>query len=444
LIKLEKKEPFSKILTYFFFKLILKSIFTQLICFYNQLIFKLIERKSGSISIGRTAQFLLVLIIKYFNLKYKMLEKGEGGGQIFTPGNNEVQQQDDSSESTAIIAKNRKYFEINLVFVVVIASGSIFLGLFIIFFGVVCCKKNGKKSKLKEFSGKQKNLNKNYLEELPINSNHTDDLNNNNNNNNDDSEPNTFHKHSNQHHLLLNCHSNGNNHTPNSLHQQHMHSNASNTSSLRRQQQQQQQHYQPHRTPSHNSSALVINNPNHMMMNLMNPLSINNNSSNNNPEFYSNVSQQLLTSNSRTNSDTADSCYQFNQSYNNYQQQQQQNYGHHNLRTSSLNEENCILSQSDDLNKDFTTSAAIAAANAAFNAPINVGSTNINATESLFLRHPIRPKPVAIPLNTTPTLSETNSTSPLINSNENHMFTSNANTRKSFKNLRMPFYYFIF
>jgi hypothetical protein len=203
------------------------------------------------------------------------------------------------------------------------------------------------------------------------------------------------------------------------------------------------------RTPSHHQ-ALIINNPNHMMMN---PLSINYNSSAANPgsnnnhsnltdvEFYSNMtSQQLFTNNSHVNSDSGfnhndnyNSFNQHNQNYNyyNHQQQQQQQQNHFGNRFGDEN----------NMNDEMSNEAALAAANAAFNSPFMSCNANgglmpgaglSSSNEPSFLRHTIRPKPIAIPLNATSMSNQSNS---LMGDNQS-VFSMSNSARKSFKNLR--------
>lgn len=292
---------------------------------------------------------------------------------------------------------------------------------------------------------------KRMLKNRKINS---DDYNNNDNDHNLDDEDDTesnYQKHNHlkqQQQLLVNNLSSGTNKTDliNQQQSHHMNcSNSSNTSTLLKQHQQRTPHHQP----------LIINNPNHMMMSVMNPLTINNTTHNSDMEFYTNMTtQQLFTNNSNANSDA--SCYNNNDSqnyqyghqnhvnsFNNYNQQNS-NYGH-NIRTGSINEDH--MSQTGDIASDLTHSA-IQQANAAFNSPfVNNGnfipttgfnSNNNASNEPSFLRHTIRPKPIAIPINSTS--SNSNQLNPIISMNsmeQQSMFSVNNSTRKSFKNLPM-------
>jgi len=176
------------------------------------------------------------------------------------------------------------------------------------------------------------------------------------------------------------------------------------------------------RTPHH--QPLIINNPNHMMMNLMNPLCVNSNNSPNinEMEFYSNMANQhnqphqLFTSSSHQ-TDTNMCAFNSNESCMNGNQ----NYFNDQLNQSCDND---------------NTSAAIAAANAAFNAPINgipqatLNQANTN-TDMMFVRHTIKPKPIAIPLG-----NQTDSINNTMSSVQSSVF-GNSSQRKSFRNLPM-------
>jgi hypothetical protein len=176
-----------------------------------------------------------------------------------------------------------------------------------------------------------------------------------------------------------------------------------------------------------------------MMLNLMNPLSINqntNNSSHNHTnltdcEFYSNVSNPpVFTNNSHTLSEAG--------FYGNATSTNNNNLIDSFPNPHSFNQNHNFYNQNHD-NDDFSNEAAVAAANAAFNSPFLNNNTsnqallnsNNSTNEPSFLRHTIRPKPIAIPLNA----------SSIINSNENEyqsssgMFSVNSSQRKSFKNL---------
>lgn len=201
------------------------------------------------------------------------------------------------------------------------------------------------------------------------------------------------------------------------------------------------------RTPSHHlANPLQIANPNHIAMLMMNPLSVNNNTNTNGPqssnnnthlsnantsqndvEFYSNMtSQQVIGTGESAN---FDNCYQYNHPYGNVKQ----NYST-NMRTSSINDDSSSQNQ-EDLNKDLTSaSEALAAANAAFNAPIvnysmnQQGVNNMPQNENLFMRSTARPKPIAMPISTVPGVSP---------GGETNGIHANASIRKSFKNLPM-------
>jgi len=120
-----------------------------------------------------------------------------------------------------------------------------------------------------------------------------------------------------------------------------------------------------------------------------------------------------------------------------YQSNLKQAYMANNMRTSSINDDNSSQNH-DDLTKDLNSaSEALAAANAAFNAPIaNYNSLNdqnmasVHANENMFMRNTARPKPIAMPM---PGISP-NSMNPQFGMDSSNM---HSNIRKSFKNLPM-------
>lgn len=175
--------------------------------------------------------------------------------------------------------------------------------------------------------------------------------------------------------------------------------NMSNTSTLLRQ-----------KTPHH--QPLLINNPNHIMMNAMNPLSLSNTHTSD-MEFYSNAQAGLFTGNSHANSES--SCFNSEQHYQiqNSNFMQMNNFRHGEQYT------------------DEQTNSAIQAANAAFNSPFNPGfipTVNLNQNnEPMFLRQTVKPKPIALPINSSSVQNPLDQAS---------VFSANNPTRKSYKNLR--------
>jgi len=154
------------------------------------------------------------------------------------------------------------------------------------------------------------------------------------------------------------------------------------------------------------------------------------NTSHNDVEFYSNMTSQQA------------SGYAVDSGVNEFQYQNnfKQSYMPNNMRTSSINDDNCSQNH-DDLAKDLTSaSEALAAANAAFNAPItnynNLNDQNmnsINTNENIFMRNTTRPKPIAVPISAVPGISPS-SMNPQFGMDSNNM---HSNIRKSFKNLPM-------
>ena len=349
----------------------------------------------------------------------RFTDKGERGGVIFTPDLVPDEEFNRSNKKTGI----------SFYWLIALIAGCLGAGLIFILMLYLCTRSAGNKkdSQYKEAT----KLSKNYKGEQ-MDQNLT--------------------SYSHQKQSLMGNHNNGHNNDamPQSSHMNQINYsiNSSTTSTLLKHHQQ--------RTPNH---ALTINNPNHMMMNMM-PLNINSgnglssgvnvtnlsgNNFNNEVEFYSNMTNQqpIMSNNSEAGNYFADSAFQFNNSYSK-QMYSGGNNQSSNLRTSSINDDN--LSQKDELNKDLTSaSEALAAANAAFNAPIlNSNLNSASGNEPSFIRHTIRPKPIAIPMHTN------TSTSPIpLNGNngeQQNMF-GNFNTRKSFKNLRkfiLPYSSFVF
>ena len=174
----------------------------------------------------------------------------------------------------------------------------------------------------------------------------------------------------------------------------------------------------------------------------MNPLSISNNANNSSHnhtnltdcEFYSNVTNpQMFTNNSHSASEAGF-------------------YNNHNNNISNVDSfpnphsfnQNHNFYNSHQENEDFSNEAALAAANAAFNSPFLNNAANMNNqtllnsngainNEPSFLRHTIRPKPIAIPLNATTNIS--NQMGNISSETQTGMFSVNSAQRKSFKNL---------
>lgn len=342
--------------------------------------------------------------------------KGVGGGVIFKPdqlskSSNSQLEKDDVISSVHPSSSNSLQKSFFLLIAAVVCSLIILIVIILITF---CCKRKNYKNKQQK-----------YTEAATMKRNYNIDEN--------------IANHAHQQQLLLNSLNNTNNYPPEMMSQptqgnNHINFsiNSSTTSTLLKQL----------RTPNHHGNPLNINNPNHMML-MMNPLSINNNAANsingpqsnnnthlsnantshNDVEFYSNMT------NHQTNPDSSDACFQYNSIYNNKQQFP------NNVRTSSINDDN--FSQQDDLNKDLTSaSEALAAANAAFNAPIvnhNMHNmNNMHANDNIFMRNTSRPKPIAMPISTTSPNSMNH-----VNPSEQQNVFGSVNTRKSFKNLPM-------
>jgi hypothetical protein len=323
--------------------------------------------------------------------------KGEGGGKVFMP--NEFKPQ---LVLNSLHTRAKKYLEMNIVWIVSACVIS-FIILAVLLSTVLLCKRaNGRKRNNYRGGSKRRIVNSsNYAHrDEQFDQINDDDL-------IDENcslafqKQTTINHHQQQQHLMVNNMS-------------HMCSTSSATSTLLKHQ----------RTPHH--QPLIINNPNHMMMNLMNPLCVNsNNSSNlNEMEFYSNMTnqhqpQQLFT-NSSHQTDTNMCAFNSNESCMNGNQ----NYFNDQLNQSCDND---------------NTSAAIAAANAAFNAPINgipqatLNQANTN-TDMMFVRHTIKPKPIAIPIGNQ--TSQTDSFNNTLSSVQSSVF-GNSNQRKSFRNLPM-------
>ena len=189
------------------------------------------------------------------------------------------------------------------------------------------------------------------------------------------------------------------------------------------QQQQQQQASSNSRTPIHHHyhhQPLQISNPNHMVMTLMSNSNSNSHTNHNTSEmdFYSNGANP-----------EANAVESF--------------YAHHQHQHQHQNGEDRFSQLTGGGDSDLTnTSAAIAAANAAFNAPFSQNSGNMcnlnEQQQQTFMRHTIRPKPIAIPLNTTSSTTLSTSPSPLTsaqNEGQQSFFIAAGPHRKSFKNL---------
>lgn len=295
---------------------------------------------------------------------------GVGGGQIVTSN---------EDEPTVVLNKNENsplhkvQLEISFIWVITACISALFL-IVVILVAVLACKKTQPKSK-------DKNFNRNNLtsstKPFKNRSDRNDEL--------DDDE--SYQKNAllqqHQHHLL--------NTIP----------NLSNNSTLLRQ-----------KTPHH--QPLLINNPNHMMMNVMNPISLSN-THNSDMEYYANNQAGLFTGNSHANSET--SCFNSEQ--------------HYQIQNSNFNQMHNFGNRNGDHYTDEQTSSAIQAANAAFNSPFNpsfIPTVNLNQNnDSLFLRQAVKPRPIAIPINSN------SSSNPL---DQSSIFSSNNPARKSYKNLR--------
>ena len=353
----------------------------------------------------------------YSNL-FIQIENGIGGGIVYTPNKQSKEASSNSESNREAINTNTSKNKIQkYIFLLIITIGSSLLILIVIILIVFCCKKKSSKKQ-------------NYTDASLLKRNY-----------NMDSQ--SIHAHQQQQQLLMcnNINSNGNGFQvdqsmPPAISQGNNHINfsinSSTTSTLLKQ--------QAHRTPNHHAT------PNHMML-MMNPLSISNtnhvnstqvnthlsnpNTSQNEVELYSNMTNQHQNP-ENPNSYVGENCFQFNNSYN------KQHFSN-NQRTSSINEDN--MSHHDDLNKDLTSaSEALAAANAAFNAPIAAHhlANNNPGNDNFIMRNGTRPKPIAMPINTD--TASPNSMNPMMANNDQHFINSTASTRKSFKNLRK--YYF--
>jgi hypothetical protein len=376
--------------------------------------------------------------------------KGEGGGKIFMP--NEFQSKNGAgtdynynSDPSVVLnsitsQRSRSYTEMNIIWIIIASISSLFILVFILF-AIFMCKRSTR-NKVKSKSSKNNTLspkslggtlnrqtssrNRSGKFAAALGDEQFDNIMNPSSHpsqEDDDETESTYIKTSANHHIQQQQHL--------IMQSNHLSCSNSTSSTLLKQ----QQHYQ--RTPSHLNHPLVINNPNHLMMNhMMNPISISNSAnttSNNDVEFYSNMTatQQMFSNNSEHYNNNNNIINESANSNNNYN------------RTSSFNEDN--FSQTGDLinNVDMiNTSAAIAAANAAFNAPIfsnNLNSNTMNnSNEPSFLRHTIRPKPIAIPLGNTNVTNMTSNSAMNQAQHDSQMFNlaSTNTTRKSFKNLR--------
>jgi hypothetical protein len=418
--------------------------------------------------------------------------QGENGGKIFKEENEKKNNNNNNNVSTVLLSNlslNKTTLEMNMIWIITASVSSLFI-LFIVLLTVFVCKraKNKRSASVAYLPSRNRNSNKKRKRYDHNKDENEHELNDNrdeyNENDLNEAESSSFQKQ--QHQQLLVCNgasgiihthalSNSQNNEPLMPTNQIYHLNCSNSSNASTLLKHQHQHQ---RTPNHlhHHQALVINNPNHMMMTLINSSSAGsgsttaaavagtNHSNANELDFYSNMTNHQIYASGgvHTGSNNPDSstiiCINNNE---------QTCYQHvnmngiasniNNMRCSSLNEENnnggvnmngIMIDLSNDMGD---TSAALAAANAAFNAPISnalgVGmipqvsissSTNNNNlsnlnNDSLFLRHTIRPKPIAIPINSPNTLG--------LNSNANNdstsgLLVSSASHRKSFKNLR--------
>lgn len=328
--------------------------------------------------------------------------QGEGGGKIFTPGNNEnsEHQSDDVvvslREDSKLISPSvsQSFFskaglEMNIVWIIALSILSVaFFSILLISIVVCRCRGQNQAPKLRDkglmmsTSSKDSNyssslrkkgihceLYDNKLgdddEDLDLNNQETEEM---------------FQRQSSQQEQLLMS-------QQKQLVARMSCSNSSAASTLMKQYQQSQQQLLSRHTP-HHQPPLVINNPNHMMMSLMNPLTISN----------ANGTNPIITNNSNTLTD-----FEFYSTHNNQTQQ---------------------MTADDSQNLDLIRNGDM------FN------------NESVFGRSAMtRPKPIAIPIgnanNSVSHMSspiDPNTSGNMIHQNVN-VFSSSSSTRKSMRNL---------